>query len=413
MYWTEFKASWEKLIAGALGLGFGLSISFYTLSLFGPALIAEFGWSRSEFALVGSLPLLTAAFVPVAGRLVDRFGPRLAAIVGFIAVPLSFAGFATMSGELWNFFAIYIVMNIFGMFTTSFVFCRVIVENFDKARGLALSLVMTTPPAASAIAAPILGYLIESHGWRTGYWALAAASASGGVIAIWLMGHRKPGAKPKERPALSKLGLKKLMALMRHPTLLLILGGMLLVNLPASIASSQLKLVLEELGIDSATGTWLVSLYAIGVIVGRFASGLALDRMPAHIVALASLGLPAIGYLMMASEVNALAAVALSVGLIGLAQGAEADVGAYLISRRFQIENFSLLLAVMTLAVLGGTAVGSLILSAALELAGDYSLFLTISAASTLVGAAMFGMTSTRWAKGRDMTEAKEIGETQ
>ena len=114
--------------------------------------------------------------------------------------------------------------------------------------------------------------------------------------------------------------------------------------------------------------------------------------------------------MMMASQVTTLPAITLSVGLIGLAQGAEADVGAYLISRRFHIENFSLVLSTMTLAVLVGTAVGALMLSAALEATGSYTLFLTISAVSTIAGALMFGLTATGWARGE--TAASVTGES-
>ena len=398
MYLSEFWLNWEKLLAATLGLGFGLSLNYYTMSLFGPALIAEFGWSRAQFALVGSMPLFTAVLIPVAGRLTDRLGPRVVSMIGFTALPLGFVGYASMGGAIWVFFAIYLAQSILGIFTTSLVFCRVIVEHFDRARGIALSLIMTAPPAAGAVLAPVLGSLIQQAGWRTGYLTLAAMTAMGGVIAIVLMG-RRGGRQAAKRPPLARLSLAQLLQLLRSPTLLLIVGGMLLVNIPAVIASSQLLLVLEDIGIDNATGTWMLSLYAIGVIAGRFASGLALDRMPAHLVALASLGLPAIGYVMLASQVSMLGAVALGIGLIGLAQGAEADVGAYLISRRFAIDNFSLLMSCLTLSILVGTAVGSLVLSATLDISGDYSLFLGIGAATTMIGALLFVLTGTRRAR--------------
>lgn len=402
MYFSEFKVHWQPLLAASLGMGLGSALSHYTMSLFGPALLEEFGWSKAQFALIGSIPLINMLFVPFAGRFTDKFGSRLAAIIGFTALPLGFLAFTMMDGSLSTFFAIWVVQHIFGILTTSLVFCRVIVERFDSARGIALSLVMTAPPLVGAIAAPVLGALIDSEGWRAGYIAMAAMTGGGGIIAIIAMGRseRKRAAAAIPKPKIpSSLSGKELGALLRHPTLLLIIGGMFLVNIPGVFASSQLKLVVMDSGVSSANATWMMSLYAIGVIIGRFLSGLALDRVPAHLVAIATLGLPAIGYLVLASHVTAFGILALGVGIIGFAQGAESDVGAFLISRRFDMKNFSLLLSLLTTMIGAGTAAGSLILSIALHNTGSYVPFLLISAVATVLGALLFALTGSRRAR--------------
>lgn len=359
--------------------------------MFGPALIADLGWSKADFALVGSLPLMMLVLVPVAGRFTDRFGTRTAALVGFTVMPLGFLAMSFMRGGITEFFAIYLVQHAFGILTTSMVFCRVVVERFDAARGIALSLVMTGPPLAGAIAAPVLGDVIADHGWRTGYQALALVCVAGGLLSIPFMGRqarRTPEAKEEV-----KLGRAELMAMLRNPMLLLILGGMLLVNIPQVFASSQLKLVVMDSGVTDQTATWMVSLYAIGVIIGRFASGLALDRISPHIVAIAALGLPAVGYMILASHITATGVLMGGVMVIGLAQGAESDIGAYLISRRFNLKNFSLLLSLMTMMIGLGSAIGSVLMSLTLRGGSGYGPFLVVSAVATLIGAALFALT--------------------
>lgn len=399
MYLGEIRLNWQPLLAASTGLGLGAALSHYTLSLFGPALITEFDWSKAQFALIGSIPLLAAVLVPFAGRFIDRVGTRIASIIGFTALPLGFLAYTMMSGNIVEFFAIWLLQSIFGILTTSIVFCRVIVERFDRARGIALALIMTAPPLVGGIAAPMLGGLIDAQGWRAGYIALALMTAIGGLVAIIMMGHnQRKTATPKPASDV-RLAWPELVRLLRHPTLALVVGGMLLVNIPGVVASSQLKLVVMDSGVSSAVATWMMSLYAIGVIVGRFLSGLALDRVPAHWVAIASLGLPAIGYSFLAAHVTAIAPLTLSIAIIGLAQGAESDVGAYLISRRFDLKNFSLLLSCVTTSVLIGTALGSVILSISLDLSGSYTPFLLVSAVATLLGAALFGLTGTARAK--------------
>ena len=163
-YLREFRVNWQQLLAAALGIGLGSALSHYTMSLFGPPLIEEFGWTAAEFALLGSITLVSLALVPVAGRFTDRFGPRLAAIIGFTAIPLGFIAYTMMSGSIVLFFAIYVVQHIFGILTTSLVFARVVVERFVSARGIALSVLMTGPPLAGAVLAPVLGGIINDEG---------------------------------------------------------------------------------------------------------------------------------------------------------------------------------------------------------------------------------------------------------
>jgi MFS family permease len=395
MYFSELRINWHALLSGAIGMALGSALSHYTLSLFGPALIADLGWSKAQFALIGSVPLATMVLIPVAGRFVDSFGPRIAAIVGFTAVPLGFVAMSLMSGNLIEYFAIYLAQHVFGILTTSMVFCRVIVERFDAARGIALSLIMSAPPLAGAIAAPILAGVIGADGWRAGYLAMAAITATGGVIAIALMGRGRRRSEP--RPAVVRLSRPEFMALLRNPVLLLLIGGMVLVNLPQAFAQSQLKLIAIDNGVSDGSATAMVSLYAIGVIIGRFLTGLALDsKVRPHLVAIVALGLPAVGYALFASGTGVVAVLMGGVLLVGLAQGAESDVGAYLLSRRFDIKNFSLLLSFLTMSIGIGSALGSLVLSYTLYLTDSYTPFLVLAAAGSLAGALAFGLTGAR-----------------
>lgn len=397
MYFQELRLNWHLLLSGGLGMALGSALSHYTLSMFGPALITDLGWSKAEFALIGSIPLATLLLIPVAGRFTDRFGTRTAAIVGFIGVPLGFVAMSLMSGSLIEYFAIYLLQHIFGILTTSMVFCRVIVERFDAARGIALSMIMSAPPLAGAIAAPFLGGIIAEDGWRAGFLTMAAITASGGVLAILLMGTNQRRTTPRD--PVVKLSRAEFMGLIRSPTLLLLIGGMLLVNLPQAFASSQLKLVALANGVSDGTATAMVSLYAIGVIAGRFASGIALDsKVRPHLVAIVALGLPAIGYLVFASAITATVILMAGVLLIGLAQGAESDIGAYLISRKFEMKNFSLLLSFLTMSIGLGSAIGSLVLSFTLHTYDSYVPYLLLAAAGTLVGAVAFGLTGMSWA---------------
>ena len=396
-YIGEFKAYWRYLLAATMGLALGSALNHYMTNIFGPSLIAEFGWKRSQFALIGSLAIFVMPLVPVLGRLTDRFGARAAATVGFIAVPASFFAYSFMSGSIVEFFAISLFQHSLGILTTTLVFSRVVIERFDVARGMALSICMSGAPLVGAISVPIIGAIVDEEGWRMGYRAMGFLSAAGGLGAVLLMGRQKVAGKARDategKPAASPLTRADIRAIVRNPAFALLIGGMLFCNLPQVIVSSQLKLVLLESGSPSQLATWIVSLYAMGVVVGRFASGLALDRVPPHIVSIVALGLPAVGFVILASHLDAAWLLACAVLLIGLAQGAEGDVGAYITSRKFSMKHFSFIYSFLIAAIGLSAALGSLILSYSLHVTDSFNAFLVVSAVVTVFGAIAFYLT--------------------
>jgi MFS family permease len=395
-YFGEFKAHWHNLLGAALGIAFGAALNHYMTNLFGPALIAEFGWSKADFALIGMMPLATMFVLPFQGRLTDRFGARIAASIGVVVLPVTFIALSMMDGNIIHFFAIAFVQALVGMLVGTLTYTRVLVEKFDAARGMALSLGMTGAPLAGGIMTPIMGAIIDEHGWRTGYQVMALLTGGGGLLAIALIGRSKARASaalqdapPKEK----RSAVADLRMLLRRPAFLLLVTGMLFCNFPQVLAGSQLKLMVMDSGAPATLATWIVSLYAAGVIAGRFACGLALDKVPPHKVAIVSLGLPALGFAALASPYDAPWVLAGAILLIGLAQGAEGDIGAYLASRNFDLGLYSFVFAFISCAMFIASAAGSLILSITLRMTDSFDTFLMISAGLTLVGALAFFLT--------------------
>jgi MFS family permease len=392
-YFGELLHNWNRLLGACIALGMGAALSFFTVSLFGPALIADLGWSKANFALIGSVPLISVFTLPFVGRFADRVGPRVAGAFGFTILTSCFLALATMNGSLWLFLAINAVLGVFGVMTSSLVFGRVIVDRFDKARGIALSVMMSASPLSGAIVTPFIGTIIANHGWRAGYFTLAAMSATGGVIALSLIGKTMKAASTGPTRAPLKFTKAELLNFARNPVFLMLMGGMLLVNVPQTFASSQLKLVALDKGLSDSSATWLVSLYPLGSIAGRLMCGIALDRVKTHLVAVLTLGLPALSFIAFTTQAPGIWLLGPAILLIGLAQGAEGDVGAYLISRKFDATNFSLLYAFMNMMVAAGTAIGALFLSATLHGGFGFHPYIVGCAITSLIGALLFGMT--------------------
>ncbi|MET0269754.1 MAG: MFS transporter [Sphingomonas sp.] len=405
-YWGEVRQHWRPLFAATLGLGVGIGLNAYTAALFAPRLIAEFGWTRSQIALLGSFALLMLVMQPITGRLADRYGVRTVATVGVLIGPLAYVALAMQTGRIGVFFAITILQIVFGTLTTSPVYTRIVAERFERSRGLAFSIVMTGPPLAGAIGVPLLDMVIGGFGWRAGYATLGAVSLVLGVTAVLLTPRGRPLATPEPTlletvaldPAVPTVAMPdppapgdaSLRAVLRNPVFWVLIVGMVLVNIPQGLFSHQLKLVLMDSGAPARLATWLISVFAVGVIGGRFACGLSLDRLSPHHVAAFALGTPAIGMLLLASPLDAPLVLTLAVAVMGLAQGAEGDIAAYLVSRRFSLSVFSMVMGLVGASIAGGAAIGSLLLSVTLDRFDDYTPFLIGSAVSTLLGALLF-----------------------
>jgi len=392
---NEFRLYWRQLLGAGVAVSTGISLNFFTLSIFGPRLIADLHWTKAQFALIGSLSIFSVFVLPIAGTLVDRFGTRRTAAAGFTAVPLGFIALSMMSGSIYQFLAINLVMSWLGLLTSGLVFCRVIVDRFDKSRGIALALIMSASPLAGAIVPIWISRVIDAQGWRSAYLVLALVSAIGGTIAISLVGPTKKAEPDPAQPAAatSESTLARLKTIVRDPIFILLMIGMFLVNMPRTFTTSQLKIVVLDYGFADSIGTSVVSVYAIGTIFGRCVSGLALDRLPTHIVAMTMLSIAAAGYLYFLYPLLNAALLMSAVFVMGIAFGCEFDIGAYLISRNFPVRDFSKLYATMDVALGAGAAVGSLALSAMLKNSGSYRGFMLIAMGGTLLGAMLLGLT--------------------
>lgn len=274
---------------------------------------------------------------------------------------------------------------------------------------------MSGPPLASVLAVPFIGEIKDAQGWRAGYQALALLSAAGGFGAVFLIGRNKAAgssgdvheAAPPARAQVNRMTMKEFLGLMRHPAFLLLVGSMFLVNVPQVLVASQLKFVLFDSGATSLFATLAVSLYAISVVVGRFVCGYGLDRTTAHVVAGCVLGLPALGFLILLSPLEATWLLVIAVSVVGLVQGVEGDVRAHLTSRKFSIKHYRFIYSFLIASMGVSSAIGALVLRLTLHLTDSFAFFLVLCGVATLFGALCFYLTG-RYGKHEETMDADQ-----
>lgn len=384
-YLRELLTQWRPLLAALIGLGSGYSLTVYTTSIMAPHMIAEFGWTRADFTMVSSVSLPAVAMFPIVGRLADVIGVRRTALIGVIALPLAYLALRAMTGDIWIYVALYFAQSVICITTTTTVYSRIVVQYIKNARGLALALVASGPAITGAFLGPVLNDYVVENGWREGYLALAAFAVFAGGFALLLMpSEKKADAASKPPPRRARDDYP---AIARTPAFWLMFAAMLLINLPLVIAHTSLNLMLEDNGVTPANASVMISAFATGVLVGRFLSGLALDRFPPNLVAAIGLGVPGLGLFALASGFDAPSIIMAAVFMFGLSNGAEGDVVGFLVVRNFGVGVYSSVLGLMTLAMATASSVGAALLSLTLTWTDNFSLFLTIGGCAVVLGA--------------------------
>lgn len=377
-------------MAGLIGLSTGQSLIGYINSIFATELVAEFGWSRSNLALTALASLVAIICIPIAGRLTDLYGVRRVAAVGIISFPLTFVGLSLMSGSIFQYVGLGLLQYILCTTTTTTVYSRIVAERFVSARGLALALLATGPAVAGAVASPALTAVIDTAGWRTAYQVLAVAFAFTGALTLMLL-PSAPARATGAQTALRAGGARNAYgAVLRNPVFWILFAATLLCTVPTVLANLHLKMMLVDTGIGSTALGVMVSVFAAGVIVGRLASGLALDRFPAYLVAMIGMGMPCIGLILLSSGTTDIGLLGLGTLTLGLAYGAEGDTLAYLVVRHFGVELYSTVLGLITAVIVLSNTLGAGILSLTLAQTNSYNLFMQISAVTVIGGALTF-----------------------
>lgn len=182
---------------GWVVLGVAYLIMFFTagvsqaFGVFIKPMTDEFGWDRSTLSLAVSIfAIMSAVVPPVAGRIADRFGPRIVLTIG---VAMNAGGMMLMALTP-NIAYVYVVYGIiigagFG-FSGHAAMTALISRWFDRRRGLALSIASTGLGTGQLVLAPLATFIVITASWQTAFFVTGFMSAM--LIPICLLMLRRP-----------------------------------------------------------------------------------------------------------------------------------------------------------------------------------------------------------------------------
>jgi MFS family permease len=388
-YLGELRNNVRPLLAASLGCGTSLPLFAYTNSVFAPHLIREFGWSRSQFALIGLTMLTTLFVLPFVGRFTDRLGVWRVALLGTILVPLCFVGYALQNGSFYYFASCATIVMAVGSMTGPLVYSRLIAEKFVHAQGLALTVINCAPAVLAIVCVPVLNWSIVHFGWRASYLGLGALALVAGAIALALI---RPDATrtatvlpPPQHAARRDYG-----TILGSKVFWVIVVAMFLCMLQTPLHSSQMNIMLLDQGLKTQVAANIVSIYAFGTIVGRVACGLALDRFATPVVTCLSMILPALGFFLLGTKLDTVEVVTAAMFLVGLSVGAESDLVCYLVARYFKLRIYASTLGLVHCVSFLTSATGAAAISLTLKLTDSFAPFLYLVSATILAGSLLF-----------------------
>jgi predicted MFS family arabinose efflux permease len=383
---AEWRRSWRTGVATMLGTGLCLSVMPTIASLFVRPLSAEFGWTPGQIGLALNGGLVAALASPFAGRLIDRIGVRKLMLGGMIGMAACYLGLAAMTGPIWVFYALWAAATLLGIATSGLGFSPVLARAFPRSLGFSLAAGRSGLAVTSALLPVTLYAVMTAYSWRAGYALMAFLILAIALPAAWFGIERGTS----RRPATATAARTDWRALLLNRKVLLVAVAASLAYTPIIALVSQLQPLLVTKGIAPASAAAMVGLLGAASFVGAVFTGLLLDRFWAPAVAAVMMLGAASGALLILWSGDNPWAVAAGLMLLGLGQGAENDIVAFVIARYFGLQVFSSVYGVTVFAIATGVAVGASLIGLSYDAYRTYDPALWIAAVCLVAAAIIY-----------------------
>lgn len=392
--------AWRVAVGCAIGLmvAFGPAV-IATFGLYLKPLSDEFGWSRTQVAVIYSIvSIVGAAGTPFLGVLLDRYGSRPVLAGAVLLLPVVLAVLIVLPASYPLFLTWGFVLGLVAIVTSPTAYVALIPQWFDRRMGLAIAIAMTGSGLGQALFLVAHGALLERMAWREA-WAIAA-----GMVA--LIGIPNMLLFLRDNPDIRTLrltgrdtelpGVTVGVALRTHAFWCAVISFFLVMLVIGAMMTHLVPLLTDRgLGVERAAS--IAAFIGITSLVGRLATGLIIDRVGYGLLGAVIFPAQAIGcaILLLGGDGPWLYAAAAA---IGVAYGVEADMLPFMLRRTFGMRSFGRLYGIGFGVVQIGPVIGPLVLGLSFDRLGSYSTGLAVLIVLSLVSAVLI-FTASRLAR--------------
>jgi MFS family permease len=368
---SESAYAWLRLGISVLLSALG-GISLWSVVVVLPAVQAEFAVDRAAASLPYTLTMVGFAVGGVLmGRMADRFGVMLPALIGAVALSIGYvaAGYAT---SLWQFALAHgLLIALFGGAAT---FGPIVADTshwFTRRRGIAVAIAASGNYLAGTVWPPFVQHFVQTIGWRQTHIGIGVLCAITMIpLALALRrrppAHRLTAAAPLATPPHATLGLS--------PGALQVLLSIAGFACCVAMSMPQVHIVAycSDLGYGVTHGAEMLSLMLGLGIVSRVGSGFFADRfggLPTLLLGSAAQTLALLLYLGFSS----LTSLYVISALFGLFQGGIVPSYAIIIREYLPAREAGMRFGMVIMATLFGMAFGGWISGMIFDATGSYS----------------------------------------
>ncbi|MGD9132988.1 MAG: MFS transporter [Desulfobacterales bacterium] len=269
---------------GIQGIGIGTYLSYGVL--FNP-LLDEFGWSRASISGASSMAFLLMGFLGMGvGRLNDRFGPRALMTVSSLFFGLGYFLMSRLE-SIWQLYLFFAIIFGIGLSTVDVIALSTIARWFIRKRGIVTGIVKVGTGAGQMIIPFLASILIIRYGWRSCCVIIGVAVLTI-LVAIAQLLRRDPsqmGLSPDgnnsgslEMPVSDSEGLS-LQEASRTRQFWTMCAAMLAIEYCLLTVMVHIVPYAQEMNVSPTRAAGVLSTIGGVSMVGRFVSGLAIDRI--------------------------------------------------------------------------------------------------------------------------------------
>ena len=347
------------------------------------------GWSATAIAgavTVGGI--LSGVGAPFVGVLADRYSPRVLMTFGVVLMAGTFFLIAA-APTVWVLVLGYAIARGIAQNMIAGVVPRVVVVNwFRRMRGRAIGLVGTAHPIGTFVLGPAALLIISAGlGWRGVWVILGVAVIVFLVLPNALVIRRTPeemGLLPDGDDATEAGGQAAIEAsareaeqswtlgeAVRTPSFALIILSIVLTNYGGGGLPFHMPQIYADEGLREAIGVAAVSMFAISGAFANTLWGFLAERISERLLGIFTMLMGTVLALCFPFVSHPVAAVAYGV-LLGIAARGEGSILMILVANYYGRRSYGAISGLVQTALLGGLALGPLIMSVIRESTGSY-----------------------------------------
>jgi MFS family permease len=342
---------WWVALAAALGLFLNTAtVIVFTFGIFAKAIGAEFHSGRANISLAFTFHNLMAALcIPIAGRLVDRYGVRKVLLPFTVLFALILISGAFISNAIRELYVFYVALGVVSGGAGAMPYTNVISQWFDRHRGLALSVMMLGMGLGAIVMPSVAQRLVAAFGWRHSYsiFGFAILLVPLPVVAAFLKEKPQdmgllPDGLAEDQMAMgvaNEAGGLTVQEAWHTREFWTLVCALFLVTASEHACFIHLPAILTDRGSTVQTAAFVSSLFGVGLFLGRVGCGYLLDLFFAPRVAAVFFTAVALGAAILAAS-NSTWLACVAALLVGLGIGAEVDIIGYLTTRYFGLLSF-------------------------------------------------------------------------